>query len=363
MKLSEKLIHAVCRAVWGVNVKPLPDEFRPRKILVIRPHNQLGDMIAGTVLFRALKETWPDAELSLVASPQNIKGARGNPFLDHIFNFDKKRFFEIDFLKSFLQFLKQDYDLVITPVVVSISFTSNLMAGISNGRHKTGAASLNGEKNDSAYFFHERVELDFRGEENLHVWERMMCNMGVIKLSNGELKPDVFYSPKDKETALADLKARGYTGDQILIGIHPGAGKPQNIWPAENFAEVINEISDLASSSLNKSVFVFATGTSDEQWIIDAINSKVKNKVHFFKTAISEVAAMMQFVNLFIANDTGIMHVAGAVNVPQISLFGQTNPLMWAPRGTDKYWLRESEDIKDITPDKVIALAREILKL
>ncbi len=363
MSIFEKLLHTVCRAIWGAEEKLLPPDFQPKKILIIRPHNQLGDMIAGTVLFRAMKETWPEAELYLIASPQNISGAQHNPFLTGIFNFDKKNLFSVKFLTSFYRFLRDDYDMVITPVVVSISFTSNLMAGISRGSRKIGAASLNGEINDSAYFFHERIDLDFRREEDLHVWERMMRNMGSVKLSHGELKTDIYYTQKDTDAVLVDLNERGYTEDQMLVGIHPGAGKPQNIWPAENFAEVINSVSELALSSANKSVFVFATGTSDEQWIIDAINSRVKNKVHFFKTAISEVAAMMQFADLFIANDTGIMHVAGAVCVPQISLFGQTNPLMWAPRGKDKYWLRESDDVKDISPEKVITLAREILLL
>lgn len=365
MDITEKLLHAICRGIWGVKEKSPPLDFQPKKILVIRPHNQLGDMIAGTVLFRAIKETWPQSELYLVASPQNIYGALRNPFVTEIFNFDKSLLFNSGFLKSFFRFLKVDYDLVITPVVVSISFTSNLMAGISAGKHKIGAQSLDGEKNDSSYFFHERVMVDFRQNENLHVWDRIIRNMGSVKLMHGELKTDIYYTEQDSHVAKSALKEFGYTEDKLLLGIHPGAGKPPNIWPSENFASVINNLTRIAGAlPVKKSVFVVATGNPQEQSIIDEINTRTENKVHFYTNrTISQVAAMMQFIDLFITNDTGIMHVAGAEPVPQISLFGKTNPHVWAPRGENKFWLRESDLIADISPEKVIALAREILKL
>ncbi|MCK6613405.1 MAG: glycosyltransferase family 9 protein [Ignavibacteriaceae bacterium] len=365
MNITEILLHAVCRGIWGVQEKTLPENFVPKKILVIRPHNQLGDMIAGTVLFRAMKESWPDSDIYLIASPQNISGAEHNPFLAAIFNFDKKKLFDAEFLRDLYRFLKQDYDLVLTPVVVSISFTSNLLAGIANGRFKTGPKSLDGMENDSAYFFHERVVLDFRADENLHVWDRMMRNLGSVNVQHGELKPDINYTEEESANALEALKSAGWREGQIVLGIHPGAGKPPNIWPAENFAEVINRLTEFTGQHPErKEIFIVATGSKQEQGIIDEINSRIQGEVFFFTNrTIAEVAALMQYTDLFIANDTGIMHVAGAESVPQISLFGMTNPHQWAPRGENKYWLRESDNISDILPEQVISLARQILQL
>ena len=56
--------------------------------------------------------------------------------------------------------------------------------------------------------------------------------------------------------------------------------------------------------------------------------------------SIREVAAILSTVDLLIANDTGIMHVAGAVGIPILSLFGPTDPKQWAPIGKTNRWLR-----------------------
>ena len=57
------------------------------------------------------------------------------------------------------------------------------------------------------------------------------------------------------------------------------------------------------------------------------------------------------------------MHVAGAVNVPQISIFGPTNPLNWAPVGENKYWIKNSDDIDSVSIKEVFDLAGKILSL
>ena len=65
--------------------------------------------------------------------------------------------------------------------------------------------------------------------------------------------------------------------------------------------------------------------------------------------------------DLFISNDTGIMHVAGTTETPQISIFGPTNPFNWAPIGINKYFIRKSELIDDVSVEDVYHLCEMIL--
>jgi ADP-heptose:LPS heptosyltransferase len=76
---------------------------------------------------------------------------------------------------------------------------------------------------------------------------------------------------------------------------------------------------------------------------------------------IPQVAALISKSDLFISNDTGIMHVAGATNTPQISIFGPTNPFNWAPIGNNKYFIRKSELIDDVSVQDVLELCRIVL--
>ena len=81
----------------------------------------------------------------------------------------------------------------------------------------------------------------------------------------------------------------------------------------------------------------------------------------FLNKEIPQVAALISKSDLFISNDTGIMHVAGTTETPQISIFGPTNPLTWAPIGNNKYFVQKSELIDDVSVQDVLDLCKIVL--
>ncbi|MGA9295126.1 MAG: glycosyltransferase family 9 protein, partial [Ignavibacteriaceae bacterium] len=70
--------------------------------------------------------------------------------------------------------------------------------------------------------------------------------------------------------------------------------------------------------------------------------------------------ALISKSDLFISNDTGIMHVAGSTDTSQISIFGPTNPFNWAPIGNNKYFIRKSELIDDVSVKDVLDMCEII---
>ena len=95
----------------------------PKKILIVRQHNQLGDLLAGVSVFRAIKEKYPQSHITLIVSPFNYPGMIKNKYLDRIFIFDKKRIYNPYYFAKFLKLLKEEYDVALVPVTVSVSFT------------------------------------------------------------------------------------------------------------------------------------------------------------------------------------------------------------------------------------------------
>ena len=61
----------------------------PRRILLVRQHNQMGDMLCAVPAFRAIRESFPGARIQLITAPINDGVVRGNPYLDEILLFDK----------------------------------------------------------------------------------------------------------------------------------------------------------------------------------------------------------------------------------------------------------------------------------
>jgi len=354
--ISSKIIYSFLKIFFSVSENPSREISPPKKILIVRQHNQLGDLLAGVSLFRALKETYPDSHISLVVSPINYPGIVKNKFLDRIYVFNKKKLFNPVYLYRTIKVLREEYDLSIVPVVVSISFTSNLLARISNSKVRIGANSLNGKPNLSSFFFDRRIDLDWRIHPDSNISE---CSLDIVRpfgINTTNYKSEISFDIEDKTAAEKFVNDFTDKNKKLLIGLHVGAGKPNNRWSLEKYSVLIKKIES------NYPVNFYLTGGWAEK---EELNYLIKNvDINFGKfinKPIPQVAALVSMSDLFISNDTGIMHVAGTTDTPQISIFGPTNPFNWAPIGMNKYFIRKSELIDDVSVDDVYHLCELIL--
>ena len=344
------------KALLSVEKNDNRDIGNPKKILIIRQHNQLGDLLAGVSLFRAVKETYHDSHITLVVSPFNYPGMVKNKFLDKIYVFDKKRLLNPSYLIKTWRVLRENYDLAIVPVVVSISFTSNFLARISNSKIRIGANSLEGKLNSSAYFFDRRIDLDWRRHPDSNVSERSLDIVRPFGINTKNYKSEISFNGSD--TAIADNFIKEFADERrkYLIGLHVGAGKPNNRWSLDKYALLIKKIE--ADYPAN---FYLTVGQSERD-DISYLEKKIDVQFgKFISKPIPQIAALISKSDLFISNDTGIMHVAGTTGTPQISIFGPTNPFNWAPIGPNKYFIRKSELIEDVAVEDVFHLCTIIL--
>ena len=351
-----RIVNSVFKIALGVEENKSREIPAPKKILIVRQHNQLGDLLSGVSLFRALKETYSDSHITLIVSPFNYPGIIKNKYIDRFFIFDKKKLVNPSYFNRFHKLLKENYDLAVVPVVVAISFTSNLIARISNSKIRIGPESLDGEINQSAYFFDRRVKLDWRDHPDSNVAERSLDIVRPFGINTHNYKPEITFDSGDDEKIEEYTIENNFKSKEHLIGLHIGAGKPPNRWSLEKYAKLINRLNEDFDTS------IYLTGSDADRDEIKLLKSKIDvDVVEFINRTIPEVAALISKSSLFISNDTGIMHVAGSTNTPQISVFGPTNPFNWAPCGANKYFIRKSELIEDIAVDDVYQLCAIIL--
>jgi heptosyltransferase-2 len=350
-------IYAAFRLMFGVKENHSTKLNSPKKFLIVRQHNQLGDLLAGVSLFRAIKETYTDSHITLILSPVNYPGLIKNRFIDRMFVFDKKKLFSPAYLSQLWKLLRENYDLAIVPVVVSISFTSNLIARLSKSKTRIGPASLNGDKNKSDYFFDRRVHLDWKKEPDSHVAERILDLVRPFGINTENYRAEINFDSVDSSVADKFIESSFKTKKKFLAGLHIGAGKFNNRWPVKNFAGLIKKLNE------NYSANFYLTGSQADEEAIEFIKNNSDVALGFFlNKPIAQVAALISKSDLFISNDTGIMHVAGTTDTPQVSIFGPTNPFNWAPIGPDKHFIRKSELIDDVTVNDVYQLCDVLLK-
>ena len=122
------------------------------------------------------------------------------------------------------------------------------------------------------------------------------------------------------EDVLVAASARsGRTRIAVGAGASYGSAK---CWPSERFAEALNRLAE------ERDLDVVLFGTASESAVSNAIIAGLKSKPIDLtgKTSIADLPALLSRCSMFIGNDSGAMHVAGAVGLPIVAIFGPTDP-------------------------------------
>ena len=110
-------------------------------------------MLCAIPLLRSLRERFPSAHMTLVASPKNYQIMLHNPYVDEVVNYDKRRFFPglHNIWHFYRDITSRPYDLAVVPATVSISTTSNMIAFLSGAQLRVGPRVLQGRTNSTSF--------------------------------------------------------------------------------------------------------------------------------------------------------------------------------------------------------------------
>jgi ADP-heptose:LPS heptosyltransferase len=359
--MLKQLFRILGRSEKPVNISDI-EPSKVKNILIVRQHNQLGDMLCSVPLFAAIRKRFPEAHITLVASPINyeILFSDINPFIDKVITYRKSPF------KNLIEFYKElknhDYQIGIVPSTVSISRTSHFINFFSGAKIRVGVNSIDDKVNSVAYLLN--VKSDFEWDKNkLHQTER---NLDVGRQINCDLtdeeKKGVMIHLSDEEIKFAEdfIRTNFPDRNKPLISLHPGAGKMPNRWKRENFVELVKRLHEKYECNI-----LITSGLIDKE-ITDKVRDELKslniNCVVLENTTIRKVGAVIKLTDLYITNDTGTLHVAGGVDANVISLFGPTHGYEWAPKGDNKIYIQSpTDDINDISIDMVFKEALLLL--
>src|SRR4030067_1174704 len=200
-------IHFILKKFLTLNETPIAPLTNPSNFLVVRQHNQLGDLLSGVSILRAIKEKYPQSKTTLIVSPVNYTGLVKNKFIDELFIFDKKKLLLPVYFFKLYKILKKQYDAAIVPVTVSVSFTSNLLCRFSNSKIRIGARSLDGKPNESASLFDKLVGFHCGAWKKTNRWS-LIKYVELMKQLNQDFNAKLYLtgSATDKEEISYILK-------------------------------------------------------------------------------------------------------------------------------------------------------------
>jgi ADP-heptose:LPS heptosyltransferase len=326
-----------------------------QRILVIRQHNQMGDMLLAVPALRAIRETHPGASVHVVSSTLNQGVMRICPFVDRVHTYDKSNPLSHAGLVRALR--RQHFDLAIVLHTVSFSFTSLALAVLSDARLRIGSTSRRvGESLTGSYLSLTLPLPDDAELAAMNEAEHNLFPLRAVGITTDDIGPEIVPGRESQDWA-DDFARRTWGEGRTRLAVHPGAGKAENIWPPERFAAVVNRI------AAERPVGVVVVEGPRDRAAASAFARACDVDVNMVRgRSIGDVAALLLRADLTLCNDTGVMHVAAAAGARTLAVFGPTDPARWAPR-RDGLVVVQSDDgrLLSVGAEQVAVRALEIL--
>ncbi|MFT4647434.1 MAG: heptosyltransferase-1 [Glaciecola sp.] len=330
----------------------------PRRILVVRL-GAIGDVVNALTLAAALKRQDPGVHVGWLTHPLAEPLLRNNPCVDTVHRLSRKGM--LGALPALRRELRaQKYDLVVdlqrllkSAVLARLAGAPRVL-GYDKARCKEGAWMLYGE----------RIQPGPARAHMVDQYAEFAAHLGCHGPIEHPLPP---LSEALLDQAHQWLKP---LGPRPPVVVHIGASKPQNRWAPERYADLIEGLLQEHAGGV-----VLTGGPSDEQ---DAGPTRDRLSHHpgfvdlLGRTDLLQLMAVFSKCRLFIGCDTGPMHLANALGLPIVALFGPADPLRTGPYGPDHRIVRspqailgqplEAASMSGVSPRDTLLAASEIIR-
>ncbi len=325
----------------------------------------MGDIVHALPILSAVHETYPDFEISWLVRTDFAGLLEGHPYLNNTILFDRKYLGKAwknpkafsALLSLIMRLRKEKFDLIID---LQGLFRTSSLGWLSGCRRRIGPDS---GREFSRLFYTKSVKQD---RDSIHVVDYYLKIAAAAGASANNVE---FVLPTNAEAdekvnsllAGAGVNEKGYG---VFI---PGSAHQDKFWPVCRFAKLADRIASKFGLS------IIAAGTAAEKTLVQQIHEKFNATVINLcgKTSLAELISLLRRAKIVISNDTGPGHIATALGVPLVMIFGRSNPARFAPyhrpqciaaiepdnRGDFINNFEDKYDIRHITVDEVFEKA------
>ena len=341
-----------------------------RRILV-RSTNWIGDAVMTIPAVRAIRECFPCAEIFILAKPWVIPIFENSPYTDRLLIYDSagKHNRIAGKLRLARELKEYRFDAAILLQNAFEAALITFLAGI--------PVRIGYDRDARTLLLTHAVHCSPRIKQ-LHQTEYylgILKGAGLKKPGNADFDRSLYLRVSDKQKQRADeiLAQYGISGNDRILGINPGAtfGSAKR-WFPDRYAYLCQRLKPFAEK-----ILVFGSPGEEAlgKNICETAGSHCVNLCG--KTTLGEAIALIGRCQLFVTNDSGLMHIAAALNIPQIAIFGSTDHVTTAPAGSMSHILRVPTPcspclkpecpekhhlcMKAVTVDMVCSLAEQLI--
>jgi heptosyltransferase-2 len=291
--------------------------------VVVRGTNWVGDAVMQIPALRELRRALPDAHITLATRAWSQGIFEDADFIDEILPFEK----DDSVFKQAKAWREKKFDLAI---LFTNSFESALVAKLGRAKSRIGYSNegrsflltqsipvpdWKGTRHEVFYYLNLVSEL----EKSLSGESRVFSNSPRFELQVSE---------KRKEAARVFLQGNNVDLKKKTVAFCVGSTNSRaKRWQTESYAKLNDKLQN--ESNVN----VVLIGSKEELEVSEEVyaNAEVKPILLTGKTSLAELTAVLSLCDLLVSNDTGPAHIAAALEIKTLVIFGPTNPLTTHP--------------------------------
>jgi len=299
----------------------------PQRILIVFLSG-IGNMILFLPTLQAIRDRYPDARIILWVKQMVVyEMIKNTGLVDEVHLYYQNKFCNL--VRHFFVYLKlrkKKYDIIIN-TFIEWGYKIRFFTAALKGNLKLGYKA-----NSLTDRFYSHL-LDYSRKEHEsdnHFKIAEFFDHNMIKKP-----PDLRLQDKEEKFARQFFLRNNIPEDRLIVGLHPGCSEfaRNKRWHPEKFAKA----ADVISEKYDAEIIIF--GGKEETALAKKVTDCMCSCLPLSltgKATILETAAVIQKCNLFISNDSGLMHIATSLNIPTVAIFGPTNPTKNGPFG-DKH--------------------------
>lgn len=194
-------------------------------------------------------------------------------------------------------------------------------------------------------------------DEGIHLTDHLLKQFRNFGISISEQNPRLYLNEVDLNWSVNFWKEKGVSEEERakVIIIHPGSGSKKKLWPLKRFLGLFHRLREIFGSKV-----LIILGPAEGPEVERYFEGVEPNPPVVAKgLSLLQLASVMKGCGFFIGNDSGISHMASALGIPTISIFGPTDQRVWSPRGENVLVIRRNIPCSPC-PEERFFLCKEI---
>ncbi len=338
------------------------------RVLIVHTWGGLGDLISTSPLAEALKQRFPDADVTVWASATHASVLQDHPYIDRTWTASPR-----EPVRQLLRQIREArYDLALFPWATGRQAWLIWLAAVPG---RVGPTRRFGY----SFLFTHRVPVRTEAGDTRSPWVDVQLDYArALGWAGTSPRPRIQLTRAEREAARAWLAGQGFSPDDVLCALHIGKGlRLDHVrWPIDRFVDIGRQL------ATGLGVRILLTGTANERGLAERVASGIGPPAVNLAGRTADLRLLCGVIDrcaAVVGIDSGPMHVAAALGVPVVSLFPLRSdcPPRWRPYGVDnrvvrtaswrcpldcvKERCRDFECLLHLDVDQAVSGARELL--